>query len=107
MKAFVSFLILLGFVGSLYSANLVKYELNVNEFHELKVVDGINVVYSCNPDSAGKAVFTCQASQASAFIFNNKKGKLSMQVSTEKAICPQSMSILHILQRLRIPAIHW
>ncbi len=83
MKAFVSFLILLGFVGSLYSANLVKYELNVNEFHELKVVDGINVVYSCNPDSAGKAVFTCQASQASAFIFNNKKGKLSMQVSTE------------------------
>lgn len=46
MKAFVSFLILLGFVGSLYSANLVKYELNVNEFHELKVVDGINVVYS-------------------------------------------------------------
>lgn len=82
MKALVSLLLLLGFMG-VQSANLVKYELNVNEFHELKVVDGINVIYSCNPDSAGLAVFTCPASQASAFIFNNKKGKLSMQVSTE------------------------
>lgn len=81
-KAFFSLLLLLGFVSA-YSADLVKYELNVGEFHELKVVDGINVVYSCHPDSAGLAVFTCPSSQASAFIFNNKKGKLSMQVSTE------------------------
>ncbi|WP_301747048.1 hypothetical protein, partial [uncultured Duncaniella sp.] len=81
-KAFFSLLLLLGFVSA-YSADLVKYELNVGEFHELKVVDGINVVYSCHPDSAGLAVFTCPSSQASAFIFNNKKGKLSMQISTE------------------------
>ncbi len=82
MKAFLTLLLLLGFMGS-RAAELVKYELNVNEFFELKVIDGINVVYSCNADSAGLAVFTCPASTASAFIFNNKKGKLSMQVSTE------------------------
>lgn len=82
MKAFLTLFLLLGFMGS-RAAELVKYELNVNEFFELKVIDGINVVYSCNPDSAGLAVFTCPASKASAFIFNNKKGKLSMQVSTE------------------------
>ncbi|MCM1354937.1 MAG: DUF2807 domain-containing protein [Staphylococcus sp.] len=82
MKALLSFLLMLGFVSS-HAADLVKYELKVNEFHELKVIDGINVVYSCNPDSAGLAVFTCPSSQASAFIFNNKNGKLSMQLSTE------------------------
>lgn len=82
MKYFISFILLLGFIG-VHSAELVKYELKVNEFHELKVVDGINVVYACNPDSAGLAVFTCPSSQASAFIFNNNKGKLSMQLSTE------------------------
>lgn len=81
-KAFLSLFLLLGFLGA-QAADLVKYELKVAEFHELKVVDGINVVYSCNPDSAGLAVFTCPSSQASAFIFNNKKGKLSMQLSTE------------------------
>lgn len=66
-----------------YGQNLTKYELNVGEFNELKVVDGINVDYKCNPDSAGLAVFTSAAEKASAFIFNNKNGKLSMQISTE------------------------
>lgn len=82
MKTLLSLLFMLGFVSA-QAVDIVKYELNVNEFHELKVVDGINVIYSCNPDSAGLAVFTCPSSQASAFIFNNKNGKLSMQVSTE------------------------
>ncbi len=82
MKAFVSILLSLCVVTA-SAADLVKYELKVNEFHELKVVDGINVVYKCSADSAGMAVFTCPSYQASAFIFNNKGGKLSMQVSTE------------------------
>ncbi|MDE5649880.1 MAG: DUF2807 domain-containing protein, partial [Duncaniella sp.] len=68
---------------ALNAQSLTKYELNVGEFNELKVVDGINVDYRCNPDSAGLAVFTSLPDKASAFIFNNKKGKLTMQISTE------------------------
>ena len=82
LKAFFSLMFLFGFIG-VQAADLVKYELNVGEFHELKVTDGLNVIYSCNPDSAGLAVFTSPSSQASAFIFNNNKGKLSMKISTE------------------------
>lgn len=66
-----------------YGQNLTKYELKVGEFNELKVVDGINVDYKCNSDSTGLAVFTSVPEKASAFIFNNKKGKLAMQISTE------------------------
>lgn len=95
MKRFFQlFLLLSGFLG-MQGADLVKYELKVSEFHELKVVDGINVVYSCNPDSAGLAVFTCPSSQASAFIFNNKKGKLSMQLSTE-SVGTSNLPVIHV-----------
>lgn len=82
MKALTAILLTLCFAGA-SASDLVKYELKVNEFHELKVVDAIRVVYSSKPDSAGMAVFTCPTSQASALIFNNKNGKLSMQISTE------------------------
>lgn len=78
----MSILLSLCFMGA-SATGLVKYELKVNEFHELKVVDAIRVIYSSKPDSAGMAVFTCLPAQASAMIFNNKNGKLSMQISTE------------------------
>ena len=61
------------------------------------MVDGINVVYSCNPDSAGLAVFTCPSDEAAAFIFNNPKGKgvLSMQLSTE-SIGRKNMPVVYV-----------
>ena len=96
MKIISSILLLVCCISAT-AANLVKYELKVNEFHELKVVDGINVVYSCNPDSAGLAVFTCPWDEAAAFIFNNPKGKgvLSMQLSTE-SIGRKNMPVVYV-----------
>jgi len=96
MKTITSILSLLCCISAT-AAGLVKYELKVNEFHELKVVDGINVVYSCNPDSAGLAVFTCPSEDAAAFIFNNPKGKgvLSMQLSTE-SVGKKNMPVVHV-----------
>ncbi len=82
MKTLTAILLPLCFLGA-SASGLVKYELKVNEFHELKVVDAIRVVYSSSTDSAGMAVFTCPSEQASALMFNNKGGKLSMQISTE------------------------
>lgn len=60
-----------------------RYELNVKEFNELKVIEGINVNYVCNPDSAGKAVFTTTADLASILMFSNNNGKLEMQIATD------------------------
>ncbi len=82
MKKTILFLMLICGVMA-HAQNLTKYELKVGEFDELKVVDGINVDYRCNPDSAGLAVFTCLPRQASSFIFNNNNRKLVMQISTE------------------------
>lgn len=60
-----------------------RYELDVKDFSELKVVDGINVNYVCNADSAGKAVFTTTANLASVLMFSNNSGKLEMQIATD------------------------
>lgn len=60
-----------------------RYELDVKEFNVLKVIEGINVDYRCNPDSAGKAVFTATADMASVLMFTNDKGKLSIQLARE------------------------
>ncbi len=46
-----------------------RYELDVKDFSELKVTDGINVDYVCNPDSAGKAVFFATPDIASQILF--------------------------------------
>lgn len=97
MKRVISYMLLLLLGLGARAATPVRYELKVNEFHELKVVDAINVVYSCNPDSTGLAVFTCDSEDAAAFIFNNPKGKgvLSMQLSTE-SVKKKNLPTIHV-----------
>lgn len=67
----------------IHAAKPTRYELNVKDFAELSVIEGINVDYRCNPDSAGKAVFTTTPDLASVLMFSNEKGKLELQIATE------------------------
>lgn len=78
-KLFIS-LSLLASVAAVSAQNYTRYELDVNEFSELKVIDGINVDYVCNPDSAGKAVFHATPDMASQIIFKPDKNKLEIQL---------------------------
>lgn len=59
------------------------YELKVNDFTELKVIDNLNVIYSYVPDSVGLAVFDAPADRASVIMFVPSGGELSIQVSSE------------------------
>ncbi|MBR1803556.1 MAG: DUF2807 domain-containing protein [Muribaculaceae bacterium] len=61
-----------------------RHEVKVGDFDKLHVVDNVNVIYRCNKDSAGMAVFTATKKVADMFIFNNNgKGKLSIQTVFE------------------------
>lgn len=62
------------------TAQTTRYELDLKEFSELKVTDGIAVDYICNPDSAGKAVFFAEPQTASQIIFKPDKQKLEIQL---------------------------
>lgn len=61
------------------STKVKRYELKVNDFTSLDVEDGYNVDYRCSEDSAGMAVYETTPRIADAIIFENNKGKLTIQ----------------------------
>lgn len=83
MKKVFLFLILSFLTLTLRAETLGDYRLNIGDFTELKVLDGINVDYVCSPDSAGFAVFRCGPSVASSLIFDRNNTRLTMRISTE------------------------
>lgn len=80
-KYILSLSLLVATIGAM-AQTPTRYELDVKEFSELKVVDGINVDYKCVPDSAGKAVFYATADVASTVMFVPNKSKLEIQLAT-------------------------
>ncbi len=67
------------------SAQKSLYKLDVGDFSELKVTDGINVEYNCSTDSAGWAYFECDPATAQMLMFTNKKNSLQIQVASDGA----------------------
>ena len=67
------------------AAEATKYVMDVADFTELKVINGINVDYYSNPDSVGKAVFYATKDQASSILLTNKKGKLVVELGADVA----------------------
>lgn len=66
------------------SQEIQDFKVKVGDFTQLSVVDNINVVYECKPDSTGYAKFTAATAMANQMIFtNNKKGKLSISVGSD------------------------
>lgn len=63
-----------------------KYCPRFNDFNDLTVSSDINVIYKCNPDSAGYAIFECHPSVAHAITFSFNKQKLKIEVITDSAL---------------------
>lgn len=74
---------LLSLSPAVRAEEMQHYALLVQEFNDLRVVNGINVDYSVSRDSAGYAVFDCPASLSPALMFGNKDGRLTVQLSDE------------------------
>lgn len=70
----------------LYADDLAAYRLNVQNFNEFTVVDGVPVDYYCNPDSAGWAVFYCTPDKASEIMFENKAEKLTIRSAADEKV---------------------
>ncbi|MBR3765597.1 MAG: DUF2807 domain-containing protein [Muribaculaceae bacterium] len=82
-KTFLTIILLIIVTSVVSAQKLSRYELDVKDFTELKVIEGINVNYVCNPDSTGRAVFIATDELASVLMFNNTKGRLEMQIATD------------------------
>lgn len=81
-KTFVALVLFAQALGAFAQAP-EKFTVEVKEFDELKVVDGINVEYFCDPLKAGKVEFESTPQMASSIMFQpNGKGKLEVKLAT-------------------------
>ena len=85
MRKFIIALIALTAATLLMAAenDLKRYEVNVGDFSELKVLEGLNVDYKCSEDSNGFVVFNAAPDIASVIMLNNNKRCLELQISTD------------------------
>lgn len=84
MRKFYISLLLIIVVGSVYAQDIENYKVKVGQFDKLKVLDNVNVVYRCLPDSSGFIQYSGRKEFADAFIITPKQdGTLKIQVSTE------------------------
>ncbi len=67
------------------SAQAADYSLNVANFCELTVVDGVPVDYVCCADSAGMVVFSAEPGDASKITFSNNKEHLRIQSAAQRS----------------------
>lgn len=73
----------LGIAAATAADDLRKYELDVKDFNELIVIEGLRVDYQCNADSAGYVSFVTTPDIASVLMFTNNKSRLEMQIATD------------------------
>lgn len=74
---------LIAFTAFGQTKNIDTYQLDIKDFGELQVVDNLNVIHRCNPDSAGFAVFTCPKDVVPHLLFTNTKNKLKIQTQND------------------------
>lgn len=80
----IATLLLLAIIGiaAASASDIERYTINVGEFNRLKIVDGLNVEYTQNADSAGVAVLYTTREMASVIGFSNKKSELVIELNT-------------------------
>lgn len=96
MKHFIISLVLIS--SSLYSVaeENTRYEVDVNDFIELYVTDGINVDYSCNADSIGKAYFETGSDLASQILFVPGNNRLEIQLATKENGSYENLPVIKV-----------
>ena len=83
MKKYI-YLLLFTLMSLGVDAEVQNYKVEVGQFDKLKILDNVNVVYRCNPDSTGFVQYSGEKEFADAFIITPKSdGTLRIQVSTE------------------------
>lgn len=81
---------------SLSAEETTRYNLKVNDFTELKVVDDIDVIYKFHPDSVGTVIFDATPDKASSIIFQPDGTKLDIQLSPEAAGNPSGLPVVTV-----------
>ena len=81
MKKILISILLIMAVSLTLGAQVTRHEIQLGNFTRFALVDDINVVCCCNPDSAGMAVVECTPEVLQGLIFRiNNSGRLTLQL---------------------------
>ena len=80
MKRYAFACLMLLFATITVAAQARRYEMDMGQYNNVRVLNHIDVDIVCNSDSAGKVVFFAEDKAVPRIIFsNNSKGKLTVQ----------------------------
>lgn len=96
MKKIFALLLMVMAVFGVNAADMNTYRLEIKDFIELEVVDDLNVVYRCNADSAGFAVFTCAPDIVPGVMFSNNKNKLKIMHNNDTDISVNALPVITV-----------
>ena len=74
------FAIMAIFAAVVATAQTQNYVIDVKDFNELKVTDGVNVIWKCDADSAGLVSFTTTPEMVPLILLENKKNQLKIEL---------------------------
>ena len=77
------FAIMAIFAAVVATAQTQNYVIDVKDFNELKVTDGVNVIWKCDADSAGLVSFTTTPEMVPLILLENKKNQLKIELQDE------------------------
>ncbi|MDE6109223.1 MAG: DUF2807 domain-containing protein, partial [Muribaculaceae bacterium] len=78
------------------AAQTQQYSLKLDDFSNLQVTDGINVVYHTGTDSAGIVTYECTSEMADKLIFESGKNRLKVQVAIDEGATPVGLPTVHV-----------
>lgn len=93
MKKLLTLLLTITAISPMKSEKTTTYTTYCGPFDKIEVTDNVNVIYECRQDSSGYLTYTGAHRFADAFILNNHKGKLKIQVNTEDVNDPELPTI--------------
>lgn len=83
-------------VAAYATAETQQYSLKLEDFSNLQVTDGINVVYHNSADSAGIVTYECTPEIADKLIFVSGRNRLKVQVAIDDNAAPAGLPTVHV-----------
>ncbi len=90
------FTALMALTAATAAAETQQYSLKLEDFSNLQVTDGINVVYHTSTDSAGIITYECTPEMADKLIFESGKNRLKVQLATDEDGTPAGLPTVHV-----------
>lgn len=81
--------------------------LKVGDFATLQVIDDIDIICRCNPDSVGLVTFTGHKDALSNVFFSNEKNRLKIELNLDDNVSPSQIPVITVYTNSLVSVENW